>query len=184
MVTSTDFSGLINERFWRNFFPVPATNSLQLGQTTPDFELPDVVGDRTLKLSDYRQSQPVIVAFTRIFTEKQYCPLCYPHIIEMKDNYSRFREAGAEVLMITSTDREQTQQVIRDLNMELPLLCNPACHVFQQYEVGQALGAPLPAQFVLDRDGRLRYKHLFSFLSSNAGVEKLLEVLEQLKATS
>ncbi|HAG84830.1 MAG TPA: alkyl hydroperoxide reductase, partial [Cyanobacteria bacterium UBA12227] len=25
MLTSSDFSGLINERFWRNFFPIPAT---------------------------------------------------------------------------------------------------------------------------------------------------------------
>jgi peroxiredoxin len=47
--------------------------------------------------------------------------------------------------------------------------------VFRTYNVGQALGAPLPAQFVLDQEGRLRYKHLFSFLDHNASVEKLLE---------
>jgi hypothetical protein len=38
-----------------------------------------------------------------------------------------------------------------------------------------ALGAPLPAQFVLDKEGKLRYRHLFSFLDYNASVEKLLE---------
>jgi len=58
----------------------------------------------------------------------------------------------------------------------MPLLTDPSCSVFHTYEVGQALGAPLPAQFVLDKQGKLRYKHLFSFLSNNANVETLLEM--------
>jgi len=42
MLTSNDFSGLVNERFFRNFLPIPATNTLNLGETTPDFDLPDI----------------------------------------------------------------------------------------------------------------------------------------------
>lgn len=182
MLTSTNFSGLLNQRFLQNFLPVPATTPLSLGQTAPDFELPDVTNDRTVKLSDYRDKQPVVLAFTRIFTEKQYCPLCYPHIEELNDNCERLTQKGAEVLMITSTDLQQSQQVVKDLNLKMPLLSNPDCNVFQAYEVGQALGAPLPAQFVLDQQGRLRFKHLFSFLSSNASVEKLSDALERLSA--
>ncbi|MBD0362953.1 MAG: alkyl hydroperoxide reductase, partial [Coleofasciculus sp. C3-bin4] len=74
MLTSTDFSGLLNERFFRNFFPVPATNTLKLGKTTTDFELPDITNNRQVRLSNYREKQPILLAFTRIFTEKQYCP--------------------------------------------------------------------------------------------------------------
>jgi peroxiredoxin len=54
-------------------------------------------------------------------------------------------------------------------------LSDPSCRVFRNYKVGQALGAPLPAQFVLNQEGKLRYKHLFSFLDHNASVEKLLD---------
>ncbi|MCY7275108.1 MAG: alkyl hydroperoxide reductase, partial [Phormidesmis sp. CAN_BIN44] len=43
-----------------------------------------------------------------------------------------------------------------------------------------ALGAPLPAQFLLDRQGILRYKHLFSFLNHNASMETLLSACELL----
>lgn len=182
-MTSTDFSGLINQRFWNNFFPVPATTPLELGQTTPDFELPDVTKNRTVKLSDYRGKQPVVLAFTRIFTEKQYCPLCYPHILELNKSCERLTQKGAEVLMITSTDLSQSQQIVQDLGLKMPLLSNPNCDVFQAYEVGQALGAPLPAQLVLDQQGKLRFKHLFSFLSSNASVERLADALEQLPAS-
>ncbi|MEC4985433.1 MAG: redoxin domain-containing protein [Oscillatoria sp. PMC 1068.18] len=180
MLTSTDFRGLINGRFFRNFVPIPATSRLQLGSKTPEFVLPDITNNRIVRLSEYQGQQPVLLAFTRIFTEKQYCPLCYPHIKELNENYERFTEKGAEVLMITSTDKPQTQQVIQDLGMKMPLLSNPSCDVFRSYETGQALGAPLPAQFILDRQGKLRFKHLFSFLDANASLEKVLKYLAEI----
>ncbi|MDR9403564.1 MAG: peroxiredoxin family protein [Halothece sp. Uz-M2-17] len=176
MLTSTNFSGLFNQRFFNNFVPLPASSPLILGLKTPNFELPDITNDQQIKLNDYRDQKPVILAFTRIFTEKQYCPLCYPHIIELNRRYEEFTERGIEVLMITSTDVAQSKQVVQDLGMKLPLLSNPTCSVFRKYGVGQALGAPLPAQFMLDQEGTLRYKHLFSFLDPNASVDELLSV--------
>lgn len=180
MLTSTDFSGLLNERFFRNFLPIPATNTLRVGETTPDFELPDITNNRQLKLSHYRRKQPILLAFTRIFTEKQYCPFCYPHIVAMNQYYERFIEKGVQVWMITSTDAKQSQQVVNDLGLQMPLLSNPGCNVFRAYKVGQALGAPLPAQFLLNRDGKLGFKHVFSFLSPNATVDTLLEAIDKL----
>lgn len=174
MLTSNDFSGLLNERFFRNFLPIPATNRLTLGETTPDLALPDITNGQLVRLSNYKGKQPVILAFTRIFTEKQYCPLCFPHIKALNENYEQFTNRGVEVLMITSTDERQSQTVITDLGLKMPLLSDPSCRVFRSYDVGQALGAPLPAQFVLDQQGKLRYKHLFSFLSNNASIETLL----------
>ena len=177
MLTSGDFSGLINERFFRNLLPIPATNRLTLRETTPDFQLPDITNARLVRLSNYRGKQPVVLAFTRIFTEKQYCPLCFPHIKAMNESYEQFTKQGIEVLMITSTDERQSQTVIKDLGLRMPLLSDPSCRVFRAYNLGQALGAPLPGQFVLDQQGKLLYKHLFSFLSNNASVERLLEAV-------
>ena len=175
MVLTSKDSGLLNERFFRNFFPIPASNSLNLGKTTPNFALPDITNGRFVDLANYKDKQPVILAFTRIFTEKQYCPFCFPHIKALNENYEQFTSRGVEVLMITSTDEKQSQIVVRDLKLKLPLLSDPSCNVFRSYRVGQALGAPLPAQFVLDKQGKLRYKHLFSFLNHNASVERLLD---------
>ncbi|MBW4575499.1 MAG: peroxiredoxin family protein [Aphanothece sp. CMT-3BRIN-NPC111] len=180
MLTSTNFSSLLNERFFRNFVPIPATNNLSLGERTSDFQRPDIKNGCQVKLSEYRGVQPVVLAFTRIFTENYYCPLCYPHIKAMNENYERFTARGVEVLMITSTDTRQSQKVVKDLGLKMPLLSDPSCWTFQAYAVGQALGAPLPGQFVLDKQGRLRFKHLFSFLSPNAEIETLMEVVEGL----
>jgi peroxiredoxin len=180
MLTSTDFSGLINDRFFKNFFPIPATNDLSYGVVTPNFELPDITHGGKVKLSDFRGRTAVILAFTRIFTEKQYCPFCFPHIKALNENYEQFQERDVEVLMITSTDEAQSKIVVRDLELRMPLLSDSNCQVFRAYQTGQALGAPLPAQFLIDEKGRLRYKHLFSFLDHNASIETLLKAIDQL----
>ena len=179
MLTSTDFSGLLNQRFLNNFLPVPATNSLALGKATPEFELLDIKNNRRVKLSDYKNDRPVLLAFTRIFTEKQYCPFCFPHIKALNENYQMFVDRQIELLMITSTDEQQSQKVVEDLSLKFPLLTDSSCKTFRAYQTGQALGAPLPAQFLLDRQGFLRYKHLFSFLDHNASVETLINSINQ-----
>ena len=179
MLSSTDFSGLLNQRFFQNLLPVPATNVLKLGQRTPDFELPDINNGKLVRLSNYRGDKPVVLAFTRIFTEKQYCPFCFPHIKALNEKWEQFADRNIELLMVTSTDDRQSQIVVRDLGLKMPLLSDPGCQVFQAYQTGQALGAPLPAQFVLDADGKLLFKHLFSFIDHNASVETLLKSFDK-----
>lgn len=178
-LTSTDFTGLINQRFISNFRPVPARCQFQLGEALPAFTLTDVNDDSPHSLVQYR-GQPVVLAFTRIFTEKQYCPFCYPHILAMQEAYAQFVGLGAAVLMVTSTDQQQSKIVQQDLALEMPLLPDPSCNTFRQYGTGQALGAPLPAQFVLDANGQLRFQHLFSFIHHNATPERLLWAVRNL----
>jgi peroxiredoxin len=189
MLTSTDFRGLLNRRFFNNFMPIPATNQFSLGSLAPPFQLLNVGAGRQVRLSDFtgnRQedmeawNRPVVLAFTRIFTEKQYCPLCFPHIQALNEAYGEFVQRGADLLMITSTDPRQSQMVLSDLKLKMPLLSDPSCRVFRAYQTGQALGAPLPAQFVLDRTAKIRYRHSFSFLEPNASVERLLAEIDRL----
>lgn len=184
MLTSTDFSGLVNQRFFQNLLPIPANPALALGHLTPNITLPESCQGSPIQLSDYRQQMPVLLAFTRIFTEKQYCPFCYPHILELNQRYEELRDRGVELLLITSTDAQQSKIVVQDLGLKMPLLHNPNCDVFRAYGTGQALGAPLPAQFLLDRQGRLRYRHLFSFLDHNASVDRLLQAIDRLESTA
>ena len=178
MTTTVDFTGLFNERFASNFFPIPATHQIPLGMAAPVFELLNIQTGQPTKLTDYAGVRPVVLAFTRIFTERHYCPLCYPHIKAMNEAYEQFVQRGVEVLMITSTDELQSQIVVQDLGLKMPLLSDPSCRVFRQYQLGQALGAPLPAQFIVDQQGRIRFHHLFSFLEPNASVERLLTALD------
>jgi peroxiredoxin len=169
------FKGLINRRFFDNLLPIPAENELELESIAPEIQIHDIRNNKPVKLSDYRGVQPVVLYFTRIFTEQQYCPFCYPHIKEMNERYGEFVDRGIEVLMITSTDTQQSKNVVRDLDLQMPLLSDPSCARFRRYHVGQALGAPLPAQFVVDKAGKIVFKHLFSFIHHNAEIDVLLD---------
>lgn len=177
MTVSSNASSLISQRFFKNLLPIPGQRKLGFGQFVPDFALRDVTYQRTVRLSNFRGKQPLVLAFTRIFTEAHYCPFCFPHILALNDAYNQFQQQGAELLLITSTDIRQSQIVAQDLGLRLPLLSDESCQRFRQYGTGQALGAPLPAQFVIDAQGRLRYSHLFSFLEHNASPERLLTEL-------
>ncbi len=179
-VTADRPSPLFSERFWRNFLPLPAHNCFQLGDRAPDFTLTEVTTRQPYRLSQHWGERPVILAFTRIFTERHYCPICYPHLVALNDAAEQFKLAGAQLIWVTSTDLAQSQVIATDLNLRVPLLCDPTCQVFRQYGTGQALGAPLSAQFVLDKYGRIRFWHRFSFLVPNTEPQQLLYTLATL----
>jgi peroxiredoxin len=176
---TTKFRGLINQRFFQNLLPIPAENELELGSIVPEIQIHDIRNDRQVKLSDYRGVKSVILYFTRIFTEQQYCPFCYPHIKEINERYGEFVDRGIEVLMISSTDTQQSKNVVQDLDLQMPFLSDPSCARFRRYYVGQALGAPLPAQFTIDQEGKIVFKHLFSFLHHNAEIDTLLDSISR-----
>jgi peroxiredoxin len=98
----------------------------------------------------------------------------------LKERYEEIRDRGAELLMISSTDPVQSQQVVEQLDLSYPFLYDPDCTTFRRYGAGQALGAPLPAQFVINREGRITFRHLFSFVDSNAETNTILAELDKL----
>ncbi|MEB3272271.1 MAG: peroxiredoxin family protein [Prochlorothrix sp.] len=175
----TQNTGFFNNRYTQNLIPLPAQSKPAVGQLAPDFELPQV-GGSTVRLSDFRDQKPVFLALTRIFTEKLFCPFCYPHIQDLKVQYDEIRAKGAELLMISSTDRVQSEKVVEDLALPYPFLYDPNCVTFRDYGVGQALGAPLPAQYVIDRAGKIRFRHVFSFADPNASILEILNSLDNL----
>lgn len=166
--------------FWRYYLPVPPRLALPLGQIPPDFALWDVTHQRTVRLANWRGKQPVVLILCRILPELAYGSQRYAALAAINQVYPRFRNAGAEVFAIASIVRRQGQAVVDDLGLTLPLLVDDSGVTFSDYCTGQALGAPLPAQFVLDAQGRLRYGHLCSLLHPHAPPETLLAVVEGL----
>jgi peroxiredoxin len=166
--------------FWRYLLPQPPWLGLSLGQIPPDFALWDVTHQRTVRLANWRGKQPVVLDFVRLRPQDMYSPTDYPHIVAMNQAYAMFRNAGAEVLMMVSTSLRHTEGLAEDLQLTLPLLRDETGQSFCDYYTGQALGSPLPAQFVLDAQGCLRHCHLFSLLHPYASPQQLLTVVEGL----
>ncbi|MEO1067671.1 MAG: redoxin domain-containing protein [Cyanobacteria bacterium J06638_6] len=160
--------------------PRPPLLALPKGQICPDFALWDATHQRTVRLANWRGKQPVVLIFCRIFADLVYSPQRYGYLSAINQTYPRFRNAGAEVLLVTNTIQRQGEALVSDLGLTLPLLCDATGSSFRAYFTGQALGAPLPAQFVLDAQGCLRYCHLCSVLHPQAPPEILLERVEAL----
>lgn len=59
--------------------------------------------------------------------------------------------------MVASTDLEMTSFVAEVLRAPYPVLSDPEWSVFQRYGTGSAMGVPLPASFVLDAAGVVRF---------------------------
>ncbi len=173
-------SNFLEHRIVKNFIPLPPINVPKVGDPMIDFALPSVNAGDAVRLSDYQGVKPVVLAFTRIFTEKLFCPYCYPHINELNQRYQEIKDTGAELIMVSSTDSQQSQEIVDNLHLDYPLLYDPECKIFRKYGVGQALGAPLPAQFVIDKAGKITFRHLFSFVDGHATTDQILTEIEKL----
>ncbi len=175
----------INAKFVENFTPRLADNALQIGDLAPDFELPDHTGT-PVKLSDFR-GKHVLLVFTRIFTDKIFCPLCYPHLLGLRADTENFRARGAEIVLVNSTSIEMTKQIVQEQGFTFPTLSDAEWRIFGLYRLGAALGAPLPAQFLLDRNGVVQFKYVagtdlsnqLPFHPENAQMLALIDALNQ-----
>lgn len=165
---------------WRYWMPFPPGVVVPLGQIPPDFALWDVTYQRTVRLANWRGKQPVVLFFCRLPVVETYRAERWPYLVAINRAYAQFRNAGAEVLMVANTSRRQGQAMVDDLGLTVPVLSDDTGAVFRAYRTGQAWGAPLPAQFVLDAQGRLRARHLFSLLHHQAAVESLLALVDGL----
>lgn len=164
MPTIFDSINPVNANFIANFVPRFAENKFQLGDIAPNFELPDFTGTLR-KLSDFH-GKPLLLVFTRIFTDKIFCPLCFPHLNSLKTDYESFLAKGGNLVVVSSTNVQMTKQIMEEQRYPFVMLSDSNWQVFKQYGLGAALGAPLPAQFLLDKAGAIRFKYV-SGLSLN-----------------
>jgi peroxiredoxin Q/BCP len=133
-----------------------ASKTLTLGDKAPPFTLPTADG-RQVSLSDYRGRQPVVV----YFYPKDDTPGCTAEACAFRDQYEDFKQAGAEVIGISSDAPEAHAKFASKHRLPFLLLSDRDGAVRKAYGVPATLGLlPGRATFVVDRDGIIR--HLFS----------------------
>jgi len=151
------------------FSSEPAVKS---GDRAPDFALPDRAG-RTVRLSDYRGKQAVVL----YFYPKDDTPGCTKEACAFRDQYEVFRDAGAEVIGVSSDSAESHSRFADKYKLPFVLVADGGGTVRKQYGVPATLGLlPGRVTFVIDRDGIVR--HVFnSQLQATRHVEEALQAL-------
>lgn len=135
---------------------------IKIGNAAPDFELPDQYG-RPVRLSDYL-GRPVMLIFIR----GDWCPGCHMMLRTYEKGRERFLERGVHVLGIGPDSIDVNKDMMERLGVDCRMLSdagqrlssqygvvysNPALAAMIQYEEG----IPLPASFLVDKDGIVRY---------------------------
>jgi peroxiredoxin Q/BCP len=150
---------------------------IHTGDQAPDFALPDRAG-HTVRLSDYRGKQAVVL----YFYPKDNTPGCTAESCSFRDQYQDFRDAGAEVIGVSSDDAASHTRFADKHKLPFVLLTDAGGQVRRQYGVPATLGLlPGRVTFVIDRAGVVR--HVFnSQFQATKHVAEALAALRRIEA--
>jgi peroxiredoxin len=129
--------------------------TLQVGEPAPDFELTDHTG-ATVKLSDYRGKQPVVL----VFYPFAFSGKCTGELCEIRDNLAVFGGADVQVLGISCDPMWSLRAFAEAEGYQFPLLSDfwPHGAVSKQYGAFlEERGMSTRASFLVDADGVLRW---------------------------
>ena len=136
---------------------------VQPGMAAPDFILPDQQGG-SVRLSDYQAKHPVLLIFVR----GDWCPGCHMMLRTYEKHHERFKARGVHVIGIGPDSVEVNRDMVQRIGVGYQLLSDSAQEVSQRYgvvyenpaieaAVNYAEGIPLPASFLVDITGTVRY---------------------------
>jgi peroxiredoxin len=107
---------------------------------------------------------------------------CRGHMAQLRQDYHKFVERGAEVLVVGPDDEAAFKKYWRKEDLPFVGLADPSHQVADRYgqEVSLLRLGRMPAMMVIDRRGMVRYKH-YGFLASDIpSTEEILAVLDEL----
>lgn len=169
----------------------------QVGESLPEFLLPSDQG-RLVSLSGLLADGPVVIVFRR----GHWCPYCQIATASLARIEQKARDLGAKVVAITP-DREQFSKelksaasasfpILTDIDNGYALSVGLAISVGEEmrafmsvrgrdlatYQGNDAWLLPIPATFVLDRQGIVRMRHVDPDYRLRPPVEQILSALE------
>ncbi|SDJ35975.1 Peroxiredoxin [Bradyrhizobium sp. Rc2d] len=152
-----------------------ASGALQVGDTAPDFLLPDVHG-RLHSSEQLRGEGPLVVSFYR----GGWCPFCNAELRALQAVKAEFDSLKANLVVLSPETGDLPRQLKRQLNLDLTVLADvdhavaisygvlfripdetKAHYARQGYDLGRRHGStdwmlPIPATFVVDQAGVVR----------------------------
>ncbi|AFZ54484.1 peroxiredoxin [Cyanobacterium aponinum UTEX 3222] len=149
--------------------------SLNVGDRAPDFTLPSAEG-KNVSLSDFLGKKSVVI----YFYPKDDTPGCTIESCTFRDSYEEFKEAGAEVIGISSDSPQSHQQFASKYQLPFILLSDSQGKVRKLFDVPNVLFLlPGRVTYVIDKEGIVR--HIFnSMMDFKAHVDEALKTIKSL----
>jgi peroxiredoxin Q/BCP len=145
---------------------------MKIGDKAPEFVLKNEKGV-TVSLRDFIGKKAVVL----FFYPKDGSPGCTKEVCAFRDSYEAFKDAGAEVIGISSQSEESHSIFSLKFNLPFTLLVDEGATVRKAYGVPPSLGMiPGRVTYVIDKEGTVR--HIFnSQMNPEKHVEEALRIL-------
>ena len=175
-------------------------NALSIGQTSPDFELPNPQG-KSISLNALLAKGPVVVTFYR----GSWCPYCNLQLRALQARLADIKELGAELVAISPQvpDDSLTEDEIN--NMDFIVLSDQDAKVASKYGVawevpsflldhmrvdrqldlesinnGNANILPIPATFIVDKNAEVVWRFVDIDYRTRSEPEEIIQALQKL----
>ncbi len=174
--------------------------ALNIGDTAPEFVLPNAVG-ANISLYDSLLRGPVVLVWYR----GGWCPYCNLQLQHIQKKLGDIEAAGGQVIAIspelpdkTMTTKERHKleyQVLSDVDNNVAddyrLAYSVPDYVVDHYDLSITLNEyngndtrrlPLAATYIIDKSGVIEYAFLDADYKNRASPEEIITILKQLKA--
>lgn len=160
---------------------------IELGKEAPEFTLPDQ-DNNPVALSSFRGQRDLLLIFVR----GDWCPGCHMMLRTYQRERQKFREKNIMVLAIGPDPVGVNREMVEKLELDFKVLSDEAQqtamrygvqiknyeHVMQDFKDG----IPLPASFLVDKDGIVRYVSRPDKVGEFLNPSLIFPVLEKLTA--
>ena len=150
----------------------PVKGKVQVGDAAPDFTLPSQFGT-PVSLRDFLEKTAIVL----YFYPKDNTSVCTDEACAFRDRYDIFKNAGAEVIGISSDSVESHRQFASENQLPFHLLSDVDGVIRKRYGVPTAFGLPGRVTYIIDRQGIVRHI-FFSQFTSKRHVDEALEMLQ------
>jgi peroxiredoxin Q/BCP len=151
-----------------------AKGKVQVGDLALDFTLPAQSG-ALVSLGDFLGKTALVL----YFYPKDNTSVCTAEACAFRDSYEVFKDAGAEVIGISSDSVESHQQFTAAHRLPFILLSDVGGVIRKRYGVPTAFGLPGRVTYIIDRQGIVRHI-FFSQFTSEKHVAQALQTLQSI----
>ena len=129
-------------------------SKLRVGSTAPDFELAGT-GGKNYSLSDYLNGGVILAFYPGDFT-----PVCTKQFCSYRDDGDRVEALGIPMLGISPQSVSSHERFAEEHGLRVPLLADRDKSVAKAYRVVGPGGLVRRAVFLIDGEGKVRYRHI------------------------
>ncbi|KAI0557677.1 alkyl hydroperoxide reductase [Gracilaria domingensis] len=186
-----------SEELEKLFTPTP----LQLGDTAPDFTLNDALG-KPVKLSDLLEEHNAVVV---TWYRGVWCPYCNATLDSLILANDHIEALGAKLVTISAQTPDESVEMIEEMQLPFHVLSDDYLKVAEKYGIaftvtdgiknlyndfGVDLDAingnerkrkarlPVPATFVLDKSGKVRFAYADMDYTTRAEPQDVVEAIQ------